>query len=102
MKSVWEEIWVADRAKDKPRIPDAPDYDVNICFDDEARERLAACAPEAIRLLLEAELGGTEHGNTACCPWCRGGEPYKGKKYEQASHKPDCRWQALMKKAGVR
>ncbi len=60
--------------------------------EDKARLRLAACAPGALRLLLEAEWGGSDMGSSAgFCPWC-----------ECSKHLPDCRWLALMKKAGLR
>ena len=84
---------------------------------DITRARIAACAPEALRLLLEAEWAGGEpvaqyeHGVSDVCPWCqqlavvrnpkhvyRGDEPWE----TEGSHAPDCRWLALMVKAGLR
>ncbi len=52
-----------------------------------ARARLVSCAPEMARLLLEAE-------SWPDCRFCSS--------YEGGIHKSDCRWLALMKKAGLR
>jgi hypothetical protein len=68
----------------------------------QARARVAACAPEALRLLLWLEMSGTAYGNTACCPECGGGEPYTADTPPHCTHATDCRWIALMKKAGLR
>ncbi len=61
--------------------------------------RLAACAPEALRLLLEAEWAGGEIARlsdyVSVCPWCRG-EEFSG------GHDAGCVWLALMAKAGLR
>lgn len=64
---------------------------------DDARRALAADAPRLQRevgrlrgLIREAELRGTKYDNTAVCPWCDGGEPYHGDKYQHATHKDDC------------
>ncbi len=68
----------------------------------EARARLAACAPEMARLLLEKEWGSFDEMSNAMpghpvssCMSCTANmlEP---------DHDPDCRWLALMKKAGLR
>ena len=52
--------------------------------------RVAACAPEALRLLLDVQSfeGGL-------CLWCR--HPSCGDE-----HRDDCAWDALMRKAGLR
>lgn len=76
--------------------------DVVGTLDREEDARIAAAAPEALRLLLEAELYATKHGNTACCPWCSGGEPYHGEKYQHATHAEGCEWLRIMRKAGLR
>ncbi len=55
----------------------------------EVRARIAACAPEALRLLLEME----KHDR---CSWCLSIAP------EVDGHSYDCTWLALMKKAGLR
>lgn len=52
--------------------------------------RIAACAPEALRMLLDIQ--NFEGG---LCLWCR--HPSCGDE-----HDPDCEWLALMRKAGVR
>jgi hypothetical protein len=58
--------------------------------EDAARARIASAAPEALRLLLDAE-----YGVGAVCRWCA------LPRYAD-QHMPDCRWLALMKKAGLR
>ncbi len=61
------------------------------------RVRFAACAPEALRLLLEAEYVeiDTGDGMSPCkCPWC----DY----VHNHGHDSGCRWLALMAKAGLR
>ncbi len=60
-----------------------------------ARARVIACAPEAMRLLLEAEWEGmVASAHQAACPWCE--------YLDTEGHGPNCRWLALMKKAGLR
>jgi len=54
------------------------------------RAKLAAAAPEMARLLLELEHSGSVAGGT--CPAC-GAHPRE--------HMTDCRWLAVMRKAGV-
>lgn len=68
--------------------------------------RIAACAPEALRLLLEAEEAGERDGDcvAAQCPFCaafavRGDLPPG---HAPIVHAPDCRWLLLMQKAGLR
>ncbi len=76
-----------------------------------ARTRLAACAPEALRLLLEAEASDNSDGEyTPRCPWCENrafsvdvpGETGRRFVSYHPSHAPGCKWLALMVKAGVR
>ncbi len=55
-----------------------------------ARARIAACAPEFARLLLEAEWDLEDDG----CRWCN--------VYKPGPHRAGCRWLALMVKAGIR
>lgn len=73
-----------------------------------ARARLAAAAPEAIRLLLEAEWSGGHQagigdGTDPCCPWCDEEPPrhiYIGKM--TGGHAHDCRLVAVLRPSGVR
>lgn len=71
------------------------DDPIEECDLDTARARIAACAPEALRLLLEAEFTDldTEDGPDQDCRWC--GLP-------KGDHAPSCRWLLLMHKAGLR
>ncbi len=75
------------------------------------RARLAACAPEALRLLLEAETADNSDGEyTPRCPWCENrsfsaevpGEAGRRFVSHASTHAPDCNWLALMKKVGIR
>ena len=60
-----------------------------------AMAQVAACAPEALRLLVQAEFVFGPGGNRAC-PWCQ-------KVITPADlHTDSCAWLALMKKAGLR
>ncbi len=65
----------------------------------DARARLAACAPEMARLLLEAEWACVHE-----CPWCEAGNVYvdENDTIGHGSHAADCRWLLLMQKAGLR
>ncbi len=77
-----------------------------------ARARIAACAPEALRLLLEAEwsasgLNSYDEHSWKECPWCGGAEmppasTLDGSRPYYIGHAPDCQWLALMEKAGLR
>ena len=73
-----------------------------------ARARLAACAPEMARVLLDAEWvrGGGVIGEDNVeheCPWCRELAPtHTGAGPIGGTHSSDCLWLSLMKKAGVR
>ena len=76
----------------------------------EDEKRWIACAPEALRMLEAREWADTSDGEYgARClecgesePWSRsdlsGGPVWSG----GGVHKHDCRWLALMKKAGIR
>lgn len=55
------------------------------------RARVAACAPEALRLLVELEWCGEVHD----CPIC-------GRVKSDESHAEDCKLVAVLRKAGVR
>ncbi len=78
----------------------------------EARARIAACAPEALRLLLEAEwsasgLNSYDEHSWSACPWCYGAEmppasTLDGSHPPHIGHEPSCQWLALMQKAGLR
>ncbi len=61
--------------------------------------QLAACAPEMARLLLDAEWGGMDGNRECCCPWC---EVSTDGYTVDPPHAIDCRWLALMVKAGLR
>ncbi len=69
-----------------------------------ARAHITACAPEALRLLLEAEWRtwtSDESGKERTeCPWC--GIEYGDFGTGAEGHRPDCRLLALMVKAGLR
>jgi hypothetical protein len=61
----------------------------------DARETIAACAPEALRMLLDAEYADFNQCETrSCCRWCMA--------LYGTTHADSCPWLALMKKAGVR
>lgn len=79
--------------------------------EDATLRRQSRCAPEALRLLLEAEWSGWTYDKdydvdeTSMCPWCSRPKPYlPGMRGFGGpdGHAPDCRWLALMKKAGLR
>jgi len=74
---------------DEPEI-----FDVRHSPDNRATARIAACAPEALRLLLELESRGDEV--RYICPCCGAG--WRGKQL----HEDDCRLGALLRKAGLR
>lgn len=57
------------------------------------RARIAACAPEALRMLLDNEWAGGGEPSGYCLD-C--GAP------QSAQHSEHCRWMALMRKAGLR
>ncbi len=64
----------------------------------EARARIAACAPELARLILEAEWAGGHFDGSAQCPWCgaeQGTAPH-------GPHEADCSFVTLCVKAGLR
>ena len=67
---------------------------------DEARAKLAAVAPEMARLLLELEnvVYPAETGNIDGCPICRGWVD----RSDEVRHEDDCRWVAVLRKAGVK
>ena len=62
---------------------------------DGERAKLAACAPEMARMLLAVEWQGymPHMKSTGSCPSCEGDEP---------RHAPDCAFDALLRKTGVR
>ncbi len=65
------------------------------------RVKLMACAPEAIRLLLEAEWHDSYEERVCMFDGCY--PPYDDPPQPgRGGHKPDCRWLAVMRKAGVR
>ncbi len=69
--------------------------------DDAVRARVAACAPEALQLLLEAEWA-TESAASEFwdhCPWCRA---KRKDGHDDEDPGPRCPWLDLMRKAGLR
>lgn len=68
------------------------------CISDEhSYLKLAACAPEALRMLLDLEWSGCPEGS---CPSC--GQDERGRLTGQAGHVQDCALAALLVKAGLR
>lgn len=59
-------------------------------------ERIAVCAPEALKMLLEREWDDVADDGESHCSGCGCGERTHG------SHTPSCPWLALMRKAGLR
>lgn len=71
------------------------------------RDRLQAVNLSAIELLLAAEWSATWVGDAPpCCPWCAGAKPGSIGilEHEQhgVGHRPDCRFEALLRQAGLR
>ncbi len=70
----------------------------------EARARVAACAPEALKLLLDAERqSGGDYDDY--CRWCQQDETTDYTLPDCRSeiiHTDDCPWFVLMEKAGLR
>ena len=113
---VWEETWVANRNMVDLGEPGCgpnlgsfnSDLDETDPMCDRNRANLAAAAPEMARLLLELEWGGSAWdygGSKETCLTC---SAMAGSKFsdgatmrEPDQHETDCRWLALMKKAGV-
>lgn len=99
MSKVWEETWVDDWNSD---------YGVSLKRDDGvaigrisaggpegvARARLAASAPDLVRVLLAVDFEGGD-GGRSWCPSCYGLSHGEG-------HAPDCDLLAALRKAGVR
>lgn len=114
MTKPWEENWRLDDANPVVRLHDnepiaefegdedlgdsEQNYEQNY-ERDMARARLAACAPEMARLLLELECVDL-HGNR--CPCCTATQFRRSQVDYELIHKDGCEWLALMKKAGVR
>ena len=75
------------------------------CSNDDSA-RLAACAPEMARLLLEVEGAGERDGDRvgAACPFCGGFGLINqlGPGVEPICHEGHCALVAVLKKAGVR
>ncbi len=63
--------------------------------DDDDRARIAACAPEALRMLLDL-MAKREWS----CSWC--GSEVNDTPTARQVHLKGCEWDALMKKAGLR
>ncbi len=70
----------------------------------EARARIAACAPELARLLLAGEWADNSDGEYfPRCPWCRNRESEEfGDASEPGKHGSKCPLVACLQKAGLR
>lgn len=127
-RKVWEEDWMLDPEAELPNAHRYTGHPAKILFKpknrgggqflgsfsgpqdehsvDIDRARLAACAPEMARMLVELEWsGGYEYGQDsgvdACCPSCMADAPSPALGISGV-HKLDCRLIALLRKAGVR
>ena len=111
MSKVLEETWyVHEDTAGEPDVYRSPDPDTmarvlasdGIGPEDRARARLAAAAPDAIRLLMEAEWAGAgTGGDPSQCPWC-GREPWTTtERLNPERHEKTCRLVAVLRKAGV-
>ncbi len=69
-----------------------------------ARARIASVAPEALRFLLEAEWSGAFTQGDSGCIYCGADAPVETSDAGiwGGVHATDCRWLALMVKAGLR
>lgn len=92
---VAEETWVSEGSKSffRDRRSYATVRGTAAFYEPSAVATIAACAPEALRLLLEA---GPGDGDT--CRWCGATDMDQS----GTEHTPDCAWLALMRKAGLR
>lgn len=116
-EDVLKERWESTDAVVRRRLSDADaaEYgsstetvgDYNFAHGGTPRARIAACAPEALSLLVEAEWVPRYPDNSGCA-FCSGYEPIEGNhcaaEYSGGplGHEGDCRWLALMKRAGLR
>ena len=87
---VWEETWDENG--------DMPDWSEH----NNARAKLAACAPEMARMLLAVEWKGDAGDWGPACPFCHALEPGLGNPGSVPGHRAGCELNALLKKAGVR
>ena len=71
-----------------------PSIDLDVLERDDARARLAVCAPEMARLLLSIEWGNPRLPEVGC-PVCTREE-------SEGEHTHDCRLDALLRRAGAR
>ncbi len=67
---------------------------------DNERARLAACAPDLVRVLLDVEWAGRNQWGIAVCPRCGGEEYFEGEL--RTGHLEYCALDAALRKAGVR
>lgn len=74
-----------------------PCIDLMVTEQDDARARLAACAPEALRLLIELEWGRTD----SCVAGCGGIRVVKATQ-TMTKHQMQCPLHQILKKAGLR
>lgn len=98
MTKPWDETWYA-ATREVLLVEAGPGREVveqiaqffGVGVEAEARMRLAACAPEAFRLLLDPKITGED--GLGGCHWCGIIPP--------SAHRTNCAWLALMRKAGV-
>lgn len=101
MTKVWEETWVQTQScciRLATTVPTIAWFAAEGSRDGDLdcdRARLAAAAPEMARLLLQLEWTQGGVWDPAGCHVCLGGR-------DSGGHKPDCAYDALMRKAGVR
>ncbi|AKU97022.1 hypothetical protein AKJ09_03686 [Labilithrix luteola] len=96
----WEEDWQPSREGSRTLVCGSDPYPAADFYGSEGdgRIKLAAAAPDMARMLIDREWtgegtvpGSGEH--ELACVHCWGLRP---------KHEPDCRWVAVMRKAGVR
>lgn len=102
----WEETWRAEHEDGLDFITEGPDGFIAGFDDQKERARLAAAAPEAMRLLLALEWSadqvvGYDGETEKCCPSCRGLQP-EAVDPRPVGHAEDCALVALLQKVGVR
>jgi hypothetical protein len=105
----WLEVPDGERTK-SVSLAETPITD-GVCLDhnstDAARARVAACAPDALKILLELEAVGNETYEEAYC-WSCGGHRDLGEFIDggfpnkKFVHDPSCKLLLLLQKAGVR
>lgn len=105
-RQIIEEVWTAsaswidlpgNKSVSIADTPIGPGVMINEDETDRVRARIAACAPEALKLLLAVEWEGDDgRDHDICCPVCRAWQ------CTGAKHEENCALAALLKKAGLR